>query len=308
MISAGPCIIGLAVSSSPFLVNRSWGLYGTWVVTCCLVFSKPLLALTRYSLGSEDASHILLIPFIVAWLIYLDRHKIVPRTLDIAAAAWFAVPAVVLSTFAVRRSFVDTSLSLSALILALVLLLVAGFVAVFGRNTAMTVYFALAFLVLLVPLPEPLLNQVVYLLQAGSAAVAEILFDWTRVPVLREGFIFHLPRMSIEVARECSGIRSSVALLILALLVAHFSFSKFWKKAVFVCIGLLMMIVKNGIRIAMLTLLANYVDPTFLYGRLHRDGGIIFFLIGLVLLWPIYWWLRRGEQSSAPSLPKTSLT
>lgn len=116
--------------------------------------------------------------------------------------------------------------------------------------------------------------------------------------MLREGFVFRLPKMSIEVAQECSGIRSSLALLILALLVAHFSFRPFWKKLTFVAAGLCMMLVKNGIRIATLTLLANYVNPSFLTGRLHHQGGIVFFLIGLSLLLPLYWALRKGEASA----------
>ena len=294
--------------SSPFLAYRSWGLYAAWLVVCCLVFWKPILALTRYALNSENASHILLIPFIAAWLFYLDRQKIVHSSLDLAAAAWFAVPAAILSAMTMRRSFTDMSISLTVSILALVLLLAGGFVALFGRRSARSVWFSLAFVLFVVPFPEPLLNRIIYLLQAGSADVAETLFDWTGVPVLREGFIFHLPRMSIEVAQECSGIRSSIALLILALLVAHFSFSKFWKKALFILAGLLMMIVKNGVRIATLTLLANYVDPGFLYGKLHREGGIVFFLIGLALLWPFYWWLRRGEQSFPPHGRDASLT
>jgi exosortase/archaeosortase family protein len=56
-----------------------------------------------------------------------------------------------------------------------------------------------------------------------------------------------------------------------------------------------MMILKNGIRIATLTLLAMYVDPGFLYGRLHHQGGIVFFLIGLVLLLPVLLFLQRSE-------------
>ena len=110
------------------------------------------------------------------------------------------------------------------------------------------------------PLPESLLNKTIYWLQSGSAAVAELLFNLSGVPVLRQGFYFYLPEVSIEVAQECSGIRSSIALLILALLVAHFAFRPFWKKAVFVLAGLAMMLIKNGVRIATLTLLANYVN------------------------------------------------
>ena len=55
------------------------------------------------------------------------------------------------------------------------------------------------------------------------------------------------------------------------------------------------MIIKNGIRIAVLTILAIRVDPSFLFGRLHRDGGVVFFLIGLALLVPILWLLASSE-------------
>jgi exosortase/archaeosortase family protein len=110
--------------------------------------------------------------------------------------------------------------------------------------------------------------------------------------------------MSIEVAQECSGIRSSISLLVLALLVSHFAFRPFWKKLVFVTAGLLMMVVKNGVRIVTLTLLANYVDPGFLFGRLHHEGGVVFFLLGLALLWPVYWLLSKSEgQKTAKSKP-----
>jgi exosortase len=112
---------------------------------------------------------------------------------------------------------------------------------------------------------------------------------------LREGFVFHLARVDIEVAKECSGIRSSMALLILALLATHFTLKSFWKKALFLACGLFMMILKNGIRIATLTLLAMYIDPGFLYGRLHHQGGVVFFLIGVVLLLPVLFFLQRSE-------------
>jgi len=120
--------------------------------------------------------------------------------------------------------------------------------------------------------------------------------------VLREGFVFHLAHVSIEVARECSGIRSSLALLILAILVAHFYLDTFWKQVILVIAGLFVMILKNGVRIVTLTLLASYVDPGFLYGRLHREGGVVFFLLGLLLLAPLLWFLQRTERKTPSAI------
>jgi exosortase len=280
--------------------RHPWLIYGVWVVFCGLVFSKALASLAVYSLHNENASYILLIPPIVAWLLYTDRARISRICVfDFLPALLFAGAATALWALALRppASLVSAGVSLS--LASLILFLIAGYVAVFGRASAEQTWFAFAFLGFAIPIPEALLNRFIYALQYASAGVAGWIFDWSGVPVLREGFFFYLPGLSIEVAKECSGIRSSIALLILAVLVAHFAFTRFWKKAVFVFAGLLMMAVKNGVRIATLTILAKYVDPDFLFGRLHHQGGIVFFLIGLGLLVPLYWLLRRGEKETA---------
>jgi len=287
---------------------RPWLLFLAWVLLCSLVFWKPLDALIQHALKSENASHILIVPFIAAWLLYQDRKKITHTVFEFRAALLLALPGVVCVVLAIFSFPNDKDVLLICLMVCFLLFLVSGFLAIFGRTCAKSEWFPLAFLGFSIPLPEPLLDRFIYLLQAGSADVAEAIFDWSGVPALRDGFIFRLPRLSIEVAKECSGIRSSIALIILALLVAHFSFSKFWKKTVFVIAGLLMMVVKNGVRIATLAILASYVDPGFLSGRLHKEGGFVFFLIGLALLVPVYWFLRRGEQTLVSPSSKASLS
>jgi exosortase len=272
-----------------------WLIYGVWTLLCGLIYLTPLKILVQYSWHNDNASHILLVPVIAVWLLYADRSKISRIcAFDFLPALLFAVPAALLGGLALR--FPSVSLSIS--ICGLILWLVAGYVAVFGRKSAQQSWFPFAFLAFAIPLPEALLDRVIYALQYASAAIAGWVFDWSGVPVLREGFVFYLPGLSIEVAKECSGIRSSMALLILAFLLAHFAFTRFWKKAVFVLAGLVTMALKNGVRIATLTILANYVDRDFLFGRLHHEGGIVFFLIGLGLLLPVYWFLRRGEKDA----------
>jgi exosortase len=278
--------------------GRKWLIYLGWVVFCVLVFWKPVFALFHLAEQDETASHIILVPFIAAWLIYTERKQLQARdSLEFRTALIFALPAFLLTLLVLQCATCTPKETLSGFILALILLLVAGFIAILGKDAAKSSWFAFAILLFAVPLPESILNKTIYWLQSGSAAVAELLFNLSGVPVLRQGFYFYLPEVSIEVAQECSGIRSSIALLILALLVAHFAFRPFWKKAVFVLAGLAMMLIKNGVRIATLTLLANYVNRNFLYGKLHHQGGVVFFVIGLALLLPVYWLLRRGETT-----------
>jgi exosortase len=278
--------------------QQAWRQLAICLAALVLVFAKPLAILARLALSDENVSHALLIPLVFAWLLYTDRQRIF-RAIQADRMTGLALATAGLAS-AMYAYYVEAHLhatdALTFYILGLVLLCIASFAFFFGRTVLREGFFPFAFLFLFVPLPPFLLDPVISLLQRGSAETAAATFGIFGVPALREGLIFRLTRVSIEVAPECSGIRSSMALLVLALLVAHFAFRPFWKKVVFVIAGLLMMFIKNGVRIATLTLLANYVNPQFLYGDLHRQGGFVFFLLGLVLLLPVYWLLRRGES------------
>ena len=272
--------------------------FGLWCLLSVAVFWKPCLDLVRFSLSNDHASHVLLIPLITGWLIYTEQKKVfqnISINYSLALVPFAFATAVSLWTLRNPISWAPGN-QLAAYVTALVLFWISGFIFFFGGTAARNARFALLLLFMTVPLPEFLLNYVIYGLQKGSADIAEMIFDLAGVPALREGFVFHLAHVNIEVAKECSGIRSSLALLILALLVGHLLLKTFWKQAAFVLAGLVIMMVKNGVRIATLTILAQYVDPSFLFGRLHHDGGIVFFLLGLVLLLPILWLLERSEK------------
>jgi len=273
-------------------------LSAVWIFLSLLLFARPLRDLVQLSLSNEDISYVVVIPLLAAGLLFLERSRI-PQThaYDKVSGSLFLVPAgfVALLAHSSLAASID-HLRLSGYILSLVLVWIAGFALLYGKTALEVARFPLVFLFLTVPLPDFLLGRVVYVLQAGSAWITGAFFDLLKIPFLREDFVFHLTRVDIEVAKECSGIRSSMALLILALLIAHFQLKSWTAKATFVVWGLFVMILKNGIRIATLTLLAMYVDPSFLFGRLHQQGGVVFFLIGLSLLLPMLALLRRGES------------
>lgn len=278
-------------------------LFSGWIFVSLLLFPKPVIALIRLAFSQDDASHLILIPFISVVVVYLERDEVFRRiSSDRLLGSAFLFIAGCLA-FVCRFALGNSPLGLSVWILSLVLVWAAGFAFFFGRAALKNASFPLLFLLLMVPIPSFLLDRIIYLLQEGSAWITGVLFDLTGVPVLREGLVFHLTKVTIEVAKECSGIRSSMALLILALLVAHFRLRNFWNKVLFVACGLFMMILKNGIRIATLTLLAIYVDPDFLFGRLHRQGGVVFFVLALLLLLPLLFFLERRESRSAATNP-----
>ena len=277
--------------------NR-WVLFGGWIILSSLLFLHPLTVLARVDLLNDDLSYLIFVPLISAAILFIEQGRLIPPFSrdGVLGGGLFLTAAGVALASRFGGIAPATDLQLSGYMLALVLFWAAGFALLFGRTAVKACQFPLLFLLLLVPPPNSLLNRIIYLLQAGSAWITGTLFDLLRVPALREGFVFRLARVNIEVAKECSGIRSSMALLILALLIAHFGLQKLWKKAVFLACGLFMMVLKNGIRIVTLSLLAVYVDPSFLNGTLHHAGGIVFFLLGLLLLVPVLLGLQRGES------------
>jgi exosortase len=285
-------------------LSRRMLFYSVWFVATCVLFFAPLSRFIHYALSNDNASHAVLIPAICIWIIFLERQRVF-ATLDsdVRSALLFLVPGCVATSayFAYRPRLSELN-QLSLCILALLLLWIAGFAFFFGRSALRRARFPLTFLLFTIPIPDFLLDKTIYFLQKGTTEIAAVLFDWSGVPVLREGFVFHLARVNIEVARECSGIRSSLALIILAILVAHFYLRTFWRQVLLVLAGLFVMILKNAIRIVTLTLLASYVDPGFLYGNLHREGGVVFFLLGLAILAPLLWWLERRE-GKLPAAP-----
>jgi len=287
--------------------GKRWLLFMGWMALASTLFGRPLIALFRLSVSSDDLSYLVLIPFISAYVFFVERRKIfqtVSYDAMVGCSLLLAAVCVALGTSLTGSSSVGPGLS--GYILALVILWMAGFSFLFGRAASKAGCFPLLFLILMVPFPQAMLDRIIYVLQTGSAWITGALFDVLGVPALREGFVFHLARIDIEVAKECSGIRSSMVLLILALVVSHFYLKMFRSKALFIVCGLFMMMVKNGIRIASLTLLAMYVNPSFLTGRLHHQGGIVFFLLGLLLLLPVLWLLQRGERGRNVGNPQTA--
>ena len=285
------------MNNSQTLSTKHWYLFSGWVLVSLLVFLRPVLALVRLSLSQDDSSYLVIIPLISAVLLYLEREKLPQQTSSdkMLSGIFLLLAAVIALVLHYGASSKGLGVQLSGWILALALVWIAGFAFLFGKAALRAAYFPFLFLLLVVPIPNFLLDRIIFLLQQGSAWITGMLFDIVGVPVLREGLVFHLAKVSIEVAKECSGIRSSMALFIVALLVAHFRLRNFWNKAFFVAFGLFLMILKNGVRIATLTLLAVYVNPDFLFGRLHHQGGVVFFVLALLLLLPLLSLLQRNE-------------
>jgi len=147
-----------------------------------------------------------------------------------------------------------------------------------------------------VPVPEVGIDRGIFALQVGCSDGGDVLLRMLNVAVLKEVFLLRLPMVNLEVATECSGIRSSIALLVTVLVGAELGLRSSWRKVLLVVAIIPILVIKNGMRIVTIYLLAAYLSPAFLHGWLHTSGGVVFYLLGLMALFPLGALLRRLER------------
>jgi exosortase len=248
---------------------------------------------------SDYYSHILLIPFISAYFLFIERKSVLRET----SYSWTTGLLLVLLGLAIyvtalllRRSLSVNDFGSLATAGSIVLLW-GGFLLAFGRIAFGAARFLLLFLIFAIPVPEFLLDGFIRMLQVGSTEVTQWLFDLTGTGYVRNGFEFQLAGINIEVAKECSGIRSSIALIITGVLVGHLFLKSGVNTAVLLIAMLPITIFKNAVRILTLSLLAIHVDTRFITDSfLHHSGGFIFFIPALGLMALVVWLLRKGEK------------
>ena len=289
-----------ATKSAASKVTGRHALYVAFIVASGIITWKFWLTLALYSFHEDSYSHILLIPLVSFFLIYGTKDIVFVET---QSSIGLGTAFVSLGLFAFwlanrHRILGEDRTYLFQASLSILSMWTGGFLLCYGRKAARAALFPLMFLLLMVPLPDVILARVIHLLEEGSTAIAFLIFKAAGVPVFRQGFVLSLPTVSIEVASECSSIRSSIALLITCVLAARFFLRTTWRAWLFVALVVPLSVLKNGIRIATLTLLSIYVDPRFLTGSLHREGGFVFFFLALAMLWPVLLLLQRSERGA----------
>ena len=127
--------------------------------------------------------------------------------------------------------------------------LAAGGFFFFGRGWMRAAAFPLAYLIFMVPMPDAMADALETASKYASAEVANLFFHLSGTPFLRAGPIFQLPNITIEVAQECSGIRSSWVLFMTSILAANLFLKTRWRRFALVAFVIPLAILRNGFRI-----------------------------------------------------------
>jgi exosortase len=272
-------------------------LFAVFIGLVLVLFGESLNEMAGLTLHSELYSHIPLVPLISLFLLYVERKEIKTEpSYSFKIGSLLALAGLCFLIIGKQWGSLSQNDRLSVMMTGVVACILGGVILFYGVRFFRKALFPLLFLVFIIPIPTELLNPFIRFLQIGSTRAADLLLKATGTPFVRDGFMIALPDITIEVAKECSGIRSSICMVITGILAAHLFLRTGGRKILLVLSVVPITIFKNGVRILTLSLLAVYVNTSFITNSsLHRDGGILFFILGLGLLAPILWYLRKAE-------------
>lgn len=187
------------------------------------LYFESLRELAGLSFHNQLYSHFLLIPVVSLYFFFVRRKEIFA---DVAYSLRAGVPvaAVGILAYVLRKSFaweLNQNDHLSLMMFSFLTCFFGGFIGFYGSRTFRKAIFPLLFLVFIVPIPTLIIEPLISILVFVSANTSYAVFKILGVPIFRDGFIFELPGISVEVAEQCSGIRSTLALFITSVLAGH---------------------------------------------------------------------------------------
>ena len=271
-----------AITKNPWSLQNAhfaWGavLIGILVMA---VYYRVLAKLVIDWGEIPDFSHGFLVPIFAAYLVWAKRKALFNIKV---APTWNGVAVVALGLVVLLLGVYGAELFLSRISLVILL---AGLVLSFGGwQLLKELRFPLLVLILAIPIPTIVFNEITIPLQMLASKLASALLPLFGVPVLREGNIIELSAMRLEVAEACSGIRSLMSLFTLAIFYGYFLEKSSLRRAVLALASIPIAIAANAVRLLGTGLCVQYWDPDKAMGFFHEFSGFVMFLVSLGCLY-----------------------
>jgi exosortase len=268
-------------ASSPQRID--WAPFAIIAVLLCLLYYRVAIKLVYDWYTIPDYSHGFLVPLFAAFLIW-DKRKVlsaipIRQTWSGILLVVFSIGVLILGVYGVdlftaRMSFV---------------LLLTGLIwTFFGWAMVKALQFPLLVLVLAIPFPAIVFNQITFPLQLLASKIASDILPVLGVPTLHEGNVIELPIMKLEVAEACSGIRSLMSLFTLAVFYGYFLEKTTKRRVILALASIPIAVAANVVRIVGTGLCVQYWDPDKALGFFHEFSGWVMFVVSLACLYLVH--------------------
>ena len=277
-------------AEAPFLriIGGHWRVLLLGLVVALLYF-PVLRGLVQQWWDDANYSHGFLVPVFCAYVLWERRRElseVAPRPSSAGLALLLASIAVLFLGSLGAELFL-ARISLLGVIVSLLLFL-------HGWPMVKNLAFPLAVLLLMIPIPGVIYYQLVFPLQLLASQLAAAALQASHImPVLREGNILVLPHSRLEVAEACSGIRSLMSLLTIAVIYGYLSENRKWLRWLLCLLIVPIAVLSNSARVVFAAIGSEYIGMSAVEGTSHFLSGIFLFLVAIMLLIGCHGLLRR---------------
>jgi len=266
-------------------VASLWLRAAGWLLVLLLVwlYHSILYRLAVQWWGDPNFSHGFFVPAFSLFVLWQSRNQVKKVRIS---PSWTGLPIVILALVMLVLGVLGVELFTSR---SSFIVLLAGLIILFrGWPLFRAVLFPWAFLFLMVPLPSIILQHFTFPLQMLASKLAAWSLQVVGIPALRDGNVIQLPSISLEVAEACSGIRSLVSLLTLAIIYGYLTEDRNWVRVVLACAAVPIAVLANVFRIFGTGLVGQFWDPSKAQGFFHEFQGWLVFVVSLVLLFAVH--------------------
>jgi exosortase len=240
---------------------------------------------------NPDYSHGFVVPLFVGYVLYQRRYKLQQVSIE-PSHLGFPVMLGAIGLLLVGTLGAELFISRCSL-----LFLFGGMILFLaGWKMLRAVAFPLTFLVLMIPLPALIYNQVTFPLQLLASRLASNSLELLGIPVLREGNVLVLPNYSLEVVEACSGIRSLMSLIALAVAYGHLAERRLWARYILVTFMLPIAVAGNALRVVGAGVVTYFWGPQWAEGFFHFFQGWLIFVSAVACMLLIHWLLSQLTQ------------
>lgn len=294
-----------ATTRSDPLLPRAFVLSAVALIFC---FSVPLYRWAQFALQSDLYSYVLLVPAVCIYLFRTgSRNPSIPgRSSRGLGVTLLCAGAAVLAgyIFAQSSAVKLTAQDATAVSTFSFVLLLAGISALFLDHASLRrAAFPLAFLLFMVPFPVGMEHVIERTLQHGSAPPAYWFYRLAGTPVFKEGMVFQLPGISLQIAPECSGIRSTIVLFMTSLIAGQLFLRSPWKRTILAVAVIPLALLRNGFRVFVIGELCVHVGPHMIDSPIHHYGGPIFFALSMIPFSVLVYYLVKSDRRRSKALP-----
>lgn len=279
MAQAAQPVISVKASS-----KQTWWIPAVALGPLVLYIYGPTLArLISQWWHDPNFGHGFLVPPFSAFVVWSNRTRL---ALLQAEPSWAGLVVVIFSLVMLVGGVLGAELFLAR---ASFVFLLAGLVVLFrGWNYFRGLLFPWACLFLMIPIPAIVFNQVALPLQLLASKLAGYTLALLGVPVLVDGNIIRLSAMALEVAEACSGIRSLMSLVTLAVIYGYFIETRLLPRALLALAAIPVAVAANGLRVVGTGLVVQYGNAELAEGVFHSFSGWLIFVMSLVMLWALH--------------------